>query len=245
MRKTRFAAAMLLSLSSTLAFAETLVIGAEDDWYPYSGTVDMKPKGMAVDIVREAFRKAGVDVQLQSMGYAKCMEEAKASRIFGCFNAARNSLLEPHYLWHAKPLFTARILIYAKKDSAEKGLTTKNLEGADVAVTQDYEYGEAFDSNQKIKRVVSKYDLQGFRKVLNGQAKYMVAYEKVANHLFEKHKAEIGDKFKPVGSTAEVGLYIAVGKAYPNAAKHIERFNQGFEGIVKDGKYKAIETEWK
>ena len=225
--------------------ADVVIIGAEDDWYPYAGTVDAKPKGMAVDIVREAFKQADVDVKFESMPYARCMEEAKAGKIFGCFDAARNSSLESQYLWHAKPLFLARINIYSKTDSAEKDLGTKNLEGKAVAVTQDYEYGEAFDSNTKINRIVSKHDIQGFRLVLNGKAPYAVAYEKVANHLFKQHKADLGGKFKAVGMTAEVGLFIAIGKTYPNAAKFVERFNQGFDTIVKNGKYKAIETTWK
>lgn len=225
--------------------ADVITIGAEDDWYPYSGTVDAKPKGMAVDIVREAFKSADVDVKFESMPYARCMEEAKAGKIFGCFDAARNSTLEPHYLWHAKPLFVARINIYSKADSNEKDLSTKQLEGKAVAVTQDYEYGEAFDTNTKVNRIVSKHDIQGFRLVLTGKAPYAVAYEKVANHLFSQHKGEMGGKFKAVGATAEVGLFIAVGKTYPNAAKLVERFNTGFDTIVKNGKYKAIENTWK
>jgi polar amino acid transport system substrate-binding protein len=235
----------LCAFASIAAAADTITIGAEDDWYPYSGTIDSKPKGLAVDIVREAFKRAGVDVQFQSMPYARCMEEAKAGKIFGCFDAARNSALESQYLWHAKPLFIGKINIYSKSDSGEQGLSAKGLEGQDVAVTQDYEYGEAFDSNGKIRRLVSKHDLQGFRKVLSGPVKYAVAYEKVANHLFAQNKAEMGGKFKVVGTTAEVGLYIAVGKSVPNAAKYIERFNQGLEAIIKDGKYKAIENDWK
>lgn len=76
------------------AAAESITIGAEDDWYPFSGTIASQPKGMAVDIVREAFKKAGVDVIFKSMPYARCMQEAKESNLFGCFNAARNSTLE-------------------------------------------------------------------------------------------------------------------------------------------------------
>jgi ABC-type amino acid transport substrate-binding protein len=79
---------------------------------------------------------------------------------------------------------------------------------------------------------------------LHDKADYIVAYEKVAKHLLEKHKGEMGGKFKPVGMTAEVGLYIAVGKNFPDAAKYIERFNQSFEALVKEGKVKAIETAW-
>ena len=227
------------------AIANPLVIGAEDDWYPYSGTVETKPKGMAVDIVTAAFKKAGVDIKLVSMPYARCMAEAKAGKIFGCFNAARNSTLEPQYLWHSKPLFTARINIYANADSADKGMGTKQLEGKTVAVTQDYEYGEAFDHNDKIKKVVSKHDLQGFRLVQNKKADYMVCYEKVAEHIFKQHKGEFGGKFKAVGTTAEVGLFVAIAKTAPDAAKHIDKFNQGFDAIMKDGTYKNIEKNWK
>jgi polar amino acid transport system substrate-binding protein len=227
------------------ALANPLLIGAEDDWYPYAGTVETKPKGMAVDIVTAVFKKAGVDIKLVSMPYARCMAEAKAGKLFGCFNAAGNSTLIPQYLWHAKPLFTARINIYANKDSAEKGLSTKNLEGKTVAVTQDYEYGEAFDHNDKIKKVASKHDVQGFRLLLNKKAEYMVAYEKVADHIFIQHKGEFGDKFKPVGSTAEVGLFIAIAKTAPDAAKTIDKFNQAFDAMMKDGSYKEIEKKWK
>ena len=245
MKKLDAAAALLLMAAFPLALAETVVVGAEDDWYPYSGVVDTKPKGMAEDIVSAAFKKAGVQVEFKSMPYARCMEEAKSGQLFGCFDAARNSTLEPNYLWHAKPIFTARILIYAKADSSDSGLGVKDLVGKDVGVTEDYEYGEAFDTNTKIKRVVSKHDIQGFRKLLNGQVKYMVAYEKVANHAFRQNAAELGGKFKPVGTTAEVGLYMAVNKNYPNAAKLLERFDQGFDGIVKDGSYQAIQNAWK
>ncbi len=243
--KLAFTAALLCATALPALAADTVTVGAEDDWYPYAGTVDSKPKGMAVDIVREAFKKAGIEVVFQSMPYARCMEEAKAGKIFGCFDAARNSLLESSYLWHNKPLFVAKINIYAKKDSNEKELSTKSLEGKSVAVTQDYEYGEAFDANTKINRVVSKHDVQGFRQVLSGKVPYMVCYEKVANSVFAQQKAELGGNFKVVGMTAEVGLFMAVGKTYPNAAKILERFNAGFDGILGDGKYKAIETTWK
>jgi polar amino acid transport system substrate-binding protein len=234
-----------LLLATSAQAADKVIVGAEDDWYPYSGTVNAKPKGMAVDIVRRAFEKAGVEVQLQSMPYARCMEDAKAGRIFGCFDAARNSVLEPSYLWHAKPLFLARINIYAAKDATDKGMTVKSLEGKNVAVTQDYEYGEAFDTNTKISRTVSKHDVQGFRLVQKGKVQYMVAYEKVANHLFSQYKDELAGQFKVVGNVAEVGLYMAVAKSAPDAARILQKFEQGMEAIIKDGSYKEIENTWK
>lgn len=236
---------LLAAALGTAAHAETITLGAEDDWYPYSGKVNNAPKGFAEDLITEAFKAEGVDVKFESVPYARCMEETKNGKMLGCFDAARNSLLEPNYLWHAKPMFMARINIYALVSSNESGLKVKDLEGKDVAVTNDYEYGDEFDKNTKIKRSVSNQDEQGFRKLIAGRVKYMVAYEKVANYLVEKNKAEFAGKFKAVGVTAEPGLYIAFAKTYPGSQQIVDKFNAGLEAIHKNGKYKAVEDKWK
>ncbi|QDQ26120.1 transporter substrate-binding domain-containing protein [Chitinimonas arctica] len=229
---------------ATQAWADTVTIGAEDDWAPYCAKVGNEAKGFAVDIVREAFKAAGVDVKFAVVPYARCMSEAKDGKLAGCFDAARNSLLENDYLWHAKPMFTAAINIYAPADSKESGLRPKDLEGKDVAVTNNYEYGDDFDRNTRIKRSVSNQDEQGFRKLLAKRVQYMVAYEKVANDIFAKNKADFTGKFNVVGTTAEPGLYIAFSKKTPDGAKYLEKFNQGLETIRKNGKYKTIEAAY-
>ncbi|MBV8657307.1 MAG: transporter substrate-binding domain-containing protein [Burkholderiales bacterium] len=226
------------------AGAETVTLGAEDDWYPYSGKVNGQAKGFAEDLITEAYKAAGVEVKFESVPYARCMEETKGGKLLGCFDAARNSLLEPNYLWHAKPMYTARINIYALSNSTESNLKVKDLEGKDVAVTNDYEYGDEFDKNTKIKRSVSNQDEQGFRKLIAGRVKYMVAYEKVTNYLIEKNKAEFQGKFKAVGMTAEPGLFIAFSKTFPNAQQLVDKFNTGLDAIMKNGRYKAIEAKW-
>jgi len=224
--------------------ADTVTLGAEDDWAPYSSKVGSEAQGFAVDIVREAFKAVGVEVKFSSVPYARCMAVTKSGELAGCFDAARNSALENDYLWHAKPLFNAKINIYATADSKESGLTTKSLEGKAVGVTNGYEYGDEFDTNTKIKRDVANQDELGFRKLLANRMPYMVAYEKVANAVFTKHK-EFEGKFKAVGMTANPALYIAFSKKNPDGAKYVEKFNQGFDLIVKNGKYKAIEAQWK
>ncbi len=235
---------LLLACFGGGCWAETVTIGAEDDWAPYSSKVGMEAKGFAVDIVREALKAAGVDVKFTAMSYARCMAVTKDGELVGCFDAARNSVLESNYLWHAKPLFNGKINIYSTADSTESNLSPKDLIGKNVAVTRDYEYGEEFDTNTNIKRSVADKDEQGFQKLLNKRVPYMVAYEKVANALFISNK-EFTNKFKAVGVVADPGLYIAFSKKHPDGAKFLTKFNQGFEIIQKNGKYKAIEALWK
>ncbi len=49
---------LLLALSGPAAAVPTepLVLGAEDDWYPYTAYKDGRIQGMSADIVRAAFR---------------------------------------------------------------------------------------------------------------------------------------------------------------------------------------------
>lgn len=242
--KTLQTSILLLATLATNSWAETVTIGAEDDWAPYSSKVGKDAKGFAVDIVREAFKAAGVDVVFSPMLYARCMAVTKDGEMVGCFDAARNSALENNYLWHAKPLFNGKINIYSTADSTESSLSVKDLVGKNVGVTRDYEYGEEFDTNNNIKRSVADKDSQGFQKLLNKRIPYMVAYEKVANALFASNK-EFTNKFKAVGLVADPGLYIAFSKKHPDAPKFLAKFNQGFETIQNNGKYKAIEAQWK
>jgi polar amino acid transport system substrate-binding protein len=234
----------LLALSGALVSAQTVTIGAEDDWAPYSSKVGGDAKGFAVDVVREAFKAAGIDANFVAVPYVRCMAMAKSGEVAGCFDAARNSELEADYLWHAKPLFKAKVNIYALAESKESNLTIKSLEGKAVGVTNSYEYGEQFDSNKLIKKDAANQDELGFKKLMAGRFPYMVAYELPANAVFAKNK-EFAGKFKPVGLVAAPDLYIAFSKKHPDGAKVVAKFNEGFESIVKSGKYKALEDRWK
>ncbi|MEO7107095.1 MAG: transporter substrate-binding domain-containing protein, partial [Rhodoferax sp.] len=105
----------MLMLWGAQAFAgERILIGAEDDWAPYSASIGGKPQGFAVDIVRAAWAASGLDVELIPLPYARCMKEVERGDLAGCFDTLRDPVLESKYRWHQQPLFQARIGIYGR-----------------------------------------------------------------------------------------------------------------------------------
>ena len=58
-----------LAMTASVAFADTLVLAAADTW-PTAYLVDGRPTGMLVDLVTEAYRRAGhsVEVKLMPLG---------------------------------------------------------------------------------------------------------------------------------------------------------------------------------
>ncbi|MFC4161737.1 substrate-binding periplasmic protein [Chitinimonas lacunae] len=235
----------ILWLCAVAAQADSVTLGVEDDWAPYAAKVGNEAHGFAVDLVRAAYEAVGVEVSLVALPYARCMAEARVGKLVGCFDAARNSLLEERYFWHRQPLFRARVQIYAPSHSRDSDLTLRQLEGRVVGVTNGYEYGEEFERNPRILRSVSNRDEHSFRKLLARRVDYVIAYEKVAEYLMAENAADFRGRFKPVGVVTEAGLYIAFSKKHPDAPHYLEKFNRGLDAIMRNGKYRQIEASWK
>jgi polar amino acid transport system substrate-binding protein len=235
---------LLVCTLCTSAHAETIAVGAEDDWAPYSSVVDGKAQGFAVDVVRAAFGAVGVTVEFEVLPYARCLAKARAGKLIGCFDAVPNGMIAPHYLWHAQPLFTTHMNVYALAGSADHGMTPARLEGKTVGVARDYEYGDEFDLNTKIVRKVVDKNEQGFKMLQAGRIQYMAAEQRIADALFRRYPQAFGGKFKVAGTVATPGLYMAFTREVPDGARYLAKFNAGYTIIRGNGTYKDIEKRW-
>lgn len=232
-------------LLSTPAGAETITIGAEDRWLPYSGVIDGKPTGYTHDLVRAAFAAVKVDVKFESLPYARCMMLTKMGKLLACFNTTRSVMVEADYLWSKRPMFQSAIRIYARADHQERNLQVADLEGKQVIVTHAYEYGDAFDMNKKILHDDTPDDRSGFRKLAAGRAPYALAFERVFAMLSKDYPNEFKDKFVAVGLVTTADLYTVFSKTFPDSRHYLALFEQGFDIIRSNGQLAEIERRWK
>jgi polar amino acid transport system substrate-binding protein len=239
----------LLALPAAAGMAQprTVVIGAEDDWYPYSAEVNGRPEGITVELVTAAYRAVGIEVKLESVPYVRCMAQTKSGRLMACFNTTRTVQIENDYAWPARPMFDERFLIWARADlPAPKagGLQVRDLEGQQVAVTRGYEYGSEFDGNPRIERVVTSHDENNFRLLLKGRATYTLAPE-INTRLLFKRQPDLAGKFKVVGQLSAYGLYTAFSKRHPQSAEMLAAFDEGMKIIQANGVARAIHERWR
>lgn len=232
------------SAPSVAAASATFVLGAEDDWYPLTGISKGQPAGFSVELIRAAYAAAGARIELRSLPYSRCMKMARDGEIAGCFNTARNPLLEPHYRWHDTPLFVGRILIYARRDHADVTLGIADLRGKKLAVTNSYEYGEAFDTDSRFIRDIGTSDLFALRKLVAGRVDYALLYERIANYQLRQHP-QLADAVKPVGLLSEPALYIAFSRQHPDSERAQAVFESGFRRIRENGEYARIDARWR
>ncbi|WP_158218160.1 substrate-binding periplasmic protein [Roseateles puraquae] len=230
-----------------MAKTRTVVIGAEDDWYPYSAEVNGRPEGITVELVTAAFRAIGVEVRLESVPYVRCMAQTRTGSLVACFNTTRTVQIENDYAWPARPMFEERFLIWALADAPTPragGLQVRDLEGQPVAVTRGYEYGSEFDGNTRIQRVVTSHDENNFRLLLRGRAAYTLAPDINARLLF-KRQPDLAGKFKVVGQLSAFGIYTAFSRRHPQSAEMLAAFDEGMKIIQANGTARAIHERWR
>ncbi|WP_439466684.1 substrate-binding periplasmic protein [Roseateles sp. NT4] len=247
-----------LLLSSTLALVaagstaqpwsglKRVVIGAENDWYPYSGEREGRAQGMTVDIVTAAYAAVGIEVQLDLLPYARCMAQTRTGALVACFNTTRTALIDGDYLWPAKPMFNERFLIYARTDEAQPAapLRVKDLEGQKVAVTRGYEYGSEFDANPRVLRVVTSHDENNFELLLRGRARYTLAPDANTRLLLQR-RPEMAGRFKVVGALSYFGIYTTFSRTHPDSRQALAAFDEGMKLIQANGTFRAIQERWK
>ena len=234
-----FAAALL----GAQALAEHYVVGAEDDWYPYTALRDEKITGMSADIVRAAFEAVGADVELVAYPYSRCMQLARQGTLAGCFNTAPDRRIAAEFQL-SQPLFSAELMLWARRDQAEALDDLGQLAGKKVAMVIGYEYGPLIDQHPTLKRVPVRRDLNSFLMLQRGRVDYCVAYRGTSEALFRETPA-LQDQFVAVASVLRPQLSLSFSRRYPGADELRRRFDEGLQRIHENGRYERILTAWR
>lgn len=252
MRRRQLLLSPVLAVAPPLTLAQAapplarVVIGAENDWYPYSAERQGRAQGMTVELVTAAFMAMGIEARFEVLPYARCMAQTRSGALVACFNTTRTALIENDYLWPARPMFQERFLIYARADDPHPGppLQVRDLEGQTVAVTRGYEYGSEFDANARIQRVVTTHDENNFLLLLRGRARYTLAPDANTRLLLQRHP-ELAGKFKVVGALSYFGIYTTFSRRHPDAPRALAAFDEGMRLINANGLARAIQERWR
>lgn len=228
--------------AGSFSHADTVRIISEDAWYPYSGNTDKGIEGIAVDIVREAFKAMGVAVEFEAMNYDRGMLAVKDGQAVGCFDTVKTKETEDIYLWHDEPMFSASSYFYASKDYPGVVSNVNDLTGKKLGLTQGYEYGDVIDLNNTLDKEYSKTDEIIIKKLIAKRVDFIILYDRVAEYLITQ--LNVQGEIKPVGLSESSNLYVAFSKKHPDGKKYCDIFSSGLRKIMKDGTYQKIFQEW-
>ena len=229
----------MLCVSVPPSYGETITLGAEDDWIPYTradGT------GLANEIIAAAFKSVGIDVKFKVMPYNRILKLVEWGDLLGGFNVPLDEESKKKYVLGNMPLYHAVSAYYQNKEKSLKGKNRDELVNKEkIGVVLGYGYGDHFlqaVEKGNIIKEVSRSEKINLKKLAVGRIDATIIYDKTASVLVKELGLE--DKIEMVFQNETTPIFLAFSKKNPKSQYYADKLDKGMAKIKKDGTYQKI-----
>lgn len=216
---------------------------ASTKWLPFTGA-EGEPR-VALTLTENALERAGYQSTTAFVPDGQLTPKLQHGDYDGSAALWKSEDRE-QFLLYSKPYLENRLVLVARKGTDVSANSLAALKGKTVALVEGYAYGEAVDSAAETRFFRGKNTHDNLQALLAGKVDYVLLEELVVEYLFEQQPKEARARLE-AGKVALVKrtLHFAVRKAFPDAQRVIDRFNDAIAGMVGDGTYnKALQLSW-
>lgn len=234
--------ACLPLMGMSAAGAQTLVLAAADS-VPTAYVENGKQTGLLVEVINEAFKRAGYPVEIAIMPWARCLAEVKAGRIDGIFSVYQTRERQEFLTYADEVLITQVQAFFVRKDSAITFDGDLNkLSELRIGIINQTSYGPRLDAALE-KGVFKKVDVgnnvsASIKKLLVDRVDVIPSYRHVV--LDSARTMGLAGAIRELSPAIEaIPSYLAFTNK-KEFAKVIAAYNQALRAMKKDGAYEAI-----
>lgn len=237
----RVTVVILLTILAFNTFAKRITL-TTGEWPPFSDS-SLPQKGFTVEIVLEAAKAAGYEVELVWYPWTRAIHMAESDSAIGSFPWGKDSNRAQIFDF-TKPI--ARNLekfFYLKNKFPQfkfKGI--QSIKGFRFGGTNSYAHLEMM-LKENLKVEISHSDRVNLIKLANGRIDFFPINEKVGWELIHRLFPGRENDFATIDTPpfpVDIPLGIAVNRKHPDAAEFIQRFNKGLDKIKNNKKYYEI-----
>lgn len=235
----------LLSTVFTFLLAFSGMTNAEkisainDSWAPFISP-DLPGQGIALQIVRAAFKEQGHEVEMTFAPWArsiKAVKEGKVDILIGTWWTKKRNI----YLNYSDKYLVNNIKFIKRTGDSFEFESLDSLNGKTVGVIRDYGYSDKFKAASNFKKAENNKLIHNLKKLTLNRLDLTLEDEIVARALIKNEAPELKDKISfstnPLSSNT---LHITSGLRNPKNERIISDFNKGLKKIKKNGIYDSI-----
>jgi polar amino acid transport system substrate-binding protein len=241
MRKVLFLAALCLPLMG--AAQERTLIAAADPYPPYVDP-QVPGEGLAMEVVRAAFKTQGYTVKLEMMPWVRAEKGVSEGRYDILVDVWRTEARAKELMF-STAYATSKIKFIKRKENPFEFTGLDSLAGKRVGVIRGYGYSDAFNAATNFTREEVPSMEHNLNKLLINRIDLTLEDEITAKGLIQKMGPKVGEQLAfTSNSLASNPLYVAAGLKHPRHKDIIEAFNRGLQAIKADGVFQAIEKRY-
>jgi polar amino acid transport system substrate-binding protein len=235
-----FAVAVAIFSSATLAAERTLNIAAYD--YPPYFSKDLENGGFMTEIIVEAFKRSGHNVEIPFLPWKRALEGTKSGKHDGLFTIWYRPEREEWFVY-SDPLPANELGFYKRKDQDISFKTIEDLKPYTIGVGRGYALPPGFDeASLKISEV--KDDEVSLRKLHKGRVDLVLTDKILGKYIIDTRIPEAIPDLEWLEPAAHIDIqYLVISKKAPYYDAILASFNEALAAMRADGTLKSIMAE--
>ncbi|RSD30575.1 transporter substrate-binding domain-containing protein [Vibrio pectenicida] len=228
------AVAALFSVQSVAA----TITAAQDPWAPFVQK-DTSSPGVSVEILTEAMKTQGYDVDFKIMPWTRALNEVKDGRIdilvATWFTNERTAFLN-----YSEPYLENSLKFIKRKGDAFEYNGMDSLSGKTIGIIRNYGYGDDFLGASNFKKPEANDLVSNAKKLIAKRIDLTLEDELVAKSTLSGAGMNVAD-FEFTNNALSVNpLHVTSGLKNSNNGKYIDAFNKGLAEIKANGAFDKI-----
>jgi polar amino acid transport system substrate-binding protein len=209
------------------------------EWPPYVGE-DLPDKGFTTAIVSEAFKRAGYEVKIDFMPWARALKESNGGNYDAAYPEYYSEERAKTFLFSDQ--FAASPLgFYKQKSTNITYAKLEDLKPYRIGVVLGYTNTPEFDAADYLQKETVNADEQNLRKLLLGRIDLAVIDKYVAQYIITTKIPEATDKLEFIEpQLKEQPLYLIFSQQSANNKQKLMAFNAALKSMQADGTLEKI-----
>ncbi len=241
MKQTLISLIFTLLANTGWAAPISILLAAEDNWYPYSAKVNNQAEGRSVDIIKAAYEAAGAEITLDVIPFNRAMILTKNGRYAGLFNSGLNEEVHRDYLIPRNHIALSEQVVIARAGTPYQD--QQSFHHKRLALTLGYTYPTEITSDPLNRIERAARDRNNLAKLMVGHADFTINDRLVFLSLLATEPA-LKQKLEIVGNLDPIKIYVLFAKT-EQGQQSLKLFDLGMDKIIQNGTLKAIDERWK
>ncbi len=243
-KKIVLAAALMSTLVGSAFAAEKLRVGTEPTFAPFEflDTKTNKVTGYDIELIKAIGKKAGYEVEVQSMGFDALIPALSVGTIDAAIAGISITEERQKKVDFTTPYYESGLAYLTLKSNAEKYPTFESLKGKTIAAQIGNTGADYAKKTLGAKVLTFNTTSEAFMDLSSGHSSVAVVLDRPVLAYFLKSKPAQAKNFQLSKETADAENYgIAVKKGN---TKLLEALNKAYEELKASGELKKIHDNW-
>lgn len=241
---------LVLSLLSTNAYADKIIIAIDENYKPYMYASNNQARGLYTQLISSIFKGINYTTEIKPLSWKRALQYGKLGKmgIGGIYlNSERLKIFD-----YSDPIYKEKLCIFVLKGKKFKFFKLKDLRNKKIGINYGWSYGEDFDTARKkykLNTFESRNNLINFDKLIRKQLDCVIADELSAEIIINNHNFH--NKVEKIKKPLTINnAYLVFSKKSRKKALlykfnnqlALMKKNRSFDQIVKDF-YKSVKKD--